>query len=150
MITIICSVIFSYYFTKPKITLENDLCKSTINLKLNNNTHSFEYNMFITFSLTDTGRGYEDMRGVVIKDGKKYTLSRSLDFNYIIRNNNNYEINIVNTTELGPDDIPAEVVSKYFSYTLPNSITILKVNEIGKNLILVSGLQGPTFICSVL
>jgi hypothetical protein len=90
------------------------------------------------------------MRGVVIKDGKKYTLARNLDFSYQIRNNSNYEVTINDVTKLGQDNIPAGLVSQYLAYTLPGSLTLLKINKIGKHLILASGLQGPLFICSVL
>lgn len=150
IIFIIFSVIFVYFFTQPKIALENNLCKSTINYKLNDNNHNFEYNIFLSFNFTDAGKGYEHMRGVVINDGEKYTLARNLDFSYQIRNNSNYEITINDVKKLGQDNIPADLISKYLAYTLPGSLTLLKINEIGKNLILVSGLQGPVFICSVL
>lgn len=147
---IILSVIFVSLFTQTKIPLENDLCKSTINYKLDDSNHNFEYNIFLNFNFTDTGKGYEHIRGVVVKDGKKYTLARNLDFSYQIRNNSNYEIIINDVKKLGQDDMPEGLVSQYLAYTLPNSLTLLKINEIGKHLILVSGLQGPVFICSIL
>lgn len=150
IIVIILSVISVYLLTKPKIPLDDDLCKSMIHFKLDDDNHNFEYNIFITFGLTEVGKGYEHMRGVVVKDGKKYNLARTLDFSYKIRNNSHYEISVIDVRETGLDNIPADLVSKYLAYTLPNSFSLLKINEIGKNLILVSGLQGPVFICSVL
>jgi len=147
---IISSVIFVYFFTQPKILLENNLCKSTISYKLNDSNHNFEYNIFTSFNFTNTGKGYIHMRGVVIKDGNKYTLARNLDFSYQVRNNSNYEITINDVNKLGQDNTPEDLISKYLAYTLPGGFTLLKINKIGKHLILASGLQGPVFICSVL
>lgn len=147
---IIFSVTCVYFFAHQKIPLENELCKSTINFRLADSNHNFEYNIFLNFNVTDTGKGYEHIRGVVIKDGNKYTLARNLDFSYQIRNNSHYEITINNIKKLGQDDVPEGLVSQYLAYTLPNSLTPLKINKIGKDLILVSGLQGPVFICSIL
>jgi len=146
---IIFSVMLVYFFTQPKMPLENNLCKSTINFKLDDDNHNFEYNISISFTFYDTGKGYQHMRGVVIKDGNKYTIARNLDFSYQIRNNSHYEITVNNVKKLGFDNIPEDLVSKYLYYTLPNGFTLLKINEISRHLILVSGLQGPVFICSV-
>lgn len=147
---IIFSVTLVYFFTKPKILLENNLCKSTVSYKLDDSSHNFEYNIFTNLNFTNTGKGYEHMRGVVIKDETKYTLARNLNFSYQVRNNNNYEITINDVSKLGQDNVPEDLISQYFTYTLPNSFTVIKINEIGNNLILVSGLQGPVFICSLL
>lgn len=147
---IIASVIFTYHFSQPKIPLENDLCKSTINFRLADSNHNFEYNIFLSLNFTDAGKGYEHIRGAVIKDEKKYTLARTLDFSYQIRKNSNYEITINDVKKLGQDDMPEDLVSQYLYYTLPDSLTFLKINEINKHLVLISGLQGPVFICSLL
>jgi len=149
ILTIIFSVISVYYFNQPKRPLENNVCKSTIHYRLNDSTNNFEYNIFISFNFTNSGIAYEHMRGLVIKDEKKHTIARNIKFTYQVRNNNNYEITVSDVNKLGPDNIPAHLISKYFSYTLLNSLTLLKINEISKHLVLVSGLQGPIFICSI-
>lgn len=148
IIIITLSAVFTCRLSQPGMPLDNKLCKSTIYYRLDDKNHNFEYNISVTFNFTDTGKGHEHIRGVVIKDEEKFTVARNLGFDFKVKNNN-YEITINSVSKLGLDNIPDALVSTYLSYTLPNSLTLLKIHEINDHSILISGLQGPLLICSV-
>lgn len=147
---ILASTLGFYFFTQPKPYIQNKICRATVNFKLNDNDHDFGYTLFIRLYLNDSGKGNGHIRGEVIKDGKKYLMAKTLGFSYQATNNNHdYDMTIENVKQTGQDNVPKDVSAQYLSYMLPKSFIFLKVDEINRYLMLVSGAQGPLFICSL-
>jgi hypothetical protein len=150
LLVIFASALGVYLFTLPKPYIQNNICRATVNFKLNDVDHDFAYTLFIRLYLTDSGKGNGHIRGEVINDGKKYTMAKTLSFSYQSTNkNHDYDMTIENVKQTGQDNVPKDLAEKYLSYTLPKSFIFLKVDEIDRNMMLVSGAQGPLFICSL-
>lgn len=147
---ILLSSLAAYFIIKQNPIMENSLCKATIKFKLNDSEHNFEYSLFLSLHFTDAEKGSEHIRGMVSKDGKKYTIARTVNFNYQTRkNSSNYEVTINDVQKAGQDNLPENLATQYLSYTLPQKFVFLKIEELNKHLALVSGLQGPVFICNL-
>lgn len=155
MLHIICisSIFFlalgTYIITVPKEHINNKLCKATVSFKLTNEDHDFHYRLAHRIRFSVDGKGYNHMRGVVYKDNEQYIIARTLSFDFQARDKNkNYEAKIGEIRKTGQDTLPDVLVSKYLSYTLPGSFIFFRVDDINNHLALVSGSQGPIFICS--
>lgn len=139
-----------YLLTKPEPYLQNKICRATVTYKLNDNDHDFGYTFFIRLYLNDSGKGNGHIRGEVIKEGKKYLMAKTLSFSYQTTNNNrDYDMTIDNVKQTGQDNVPKDVSAQYLPYLLPKSFIFLKIDEINRYLMLVSGAQGALFICSL-
>ncbi|MBC3382199.1 hypothetical protein H8I69_24115 [Serratia fonticola] len=147
---IFLSMLGVYLFMPYTPKFYNNECEATINFKIDDDTRNFEYALFIRMDFTDTGHGYEDMRGVVINNGKRYNVARTINFSF--KNNSNsdiYEVTVDNVKKAGQDNLPNYLVAKHLSYTLPKSFIFLRIAEMNQHMVLVSGTQGPVFICSL-
>jgi len=146
------SVLGTYLFISSSSAhkFHNNVCQATINFKLNDDSHNFEYILFLRVNFIDTGYGYEDMRGEVFNDGKRYTVARTIDFNYRNKSNSDiYEVTVANFSKAGHDNLTDDLVAKHLSYTLPKSFIFLKIDEIDQHMMLISGTQGPVLICNL-
>jgi hypothetical protein len=77
-------------------------------------------------------------------------MAKTLSFSYQTTNNNrDYDMTIDNVKQTGQDNVPKDVSAQYLPYLLPKSFIFLKIDEINRYLMLVSGAQGALFICSL-
>lgn len=147
--TILLLALGTYLLMIPKDHINNKLCKATISFELKKDNHEFKYKLFHRIRFSADGKGYNHMRGVVSKDNEQYILARTLSFNFQARDkNHNYEAKIGEVSKTGQDTLPDALAAQYLSYTLPGSFIFFRMEEINDHLALVSGSQGPIFICS--
>lgn len=149
ILTILLLALGTYLLMIPRNQINNKLCKATVGFELKKDDHDFTYRLFHRIRFTIDNKGYNHMRGVVSKDNKQYVVARTLSFNFQARDkNHNYEAKIGEVRKTGQDNLPDSLASQYLSYTLPESFIFFRMDDINDHLALVSGSQGPLFVCS--
>ncbi len=150
IVTILLLALGTYLLLLPKDHINNKLCKATVSFELKKDNHEFKYKLFHRIRFSTEGKGSNHTRGVVIKDNEQYIIARTLSFNFLNKdNNNNYKAKIEEVRKTGQDTLPDALASQYLSYLLPGSFIFFRTEEINDHLALVSGSQGPIFICSL-
>lgn len=149
ILTVFFLVLGTYLLRMPKEYIDNRLCKASVSFELKKDGHEFRYKLFHRIRFSVDGKGYNHMRGVVFKDNEQYILARTLSFDFQARDkNHNYQAKIGEVSKTGQDTLPDALATQYLAYTLPGSFMFFRMDDINNHLALVSGSQGPIFICS--
>ncbi len=111
------------------------------------NAFNFEGNIFFEFSHNKTGQF--NLSGDMSYQGKNYTFSRYVKFNYVNLRNNAYKIKILSQETMAHDNVPAELsplAVKIFFLTGEYSMYLHKHNN---SFITIGNALSPLMNCVI-
>ncbi|WP_072010811.1 MULTISPECIES: hypothetical protein [unclassified Serratia (in: enterobacteria)] len=146
IITIIALTLLTYKKTNSS---ENKLCTSTLKYSINDEGLNFSHVTHYRLFLAENGSGYVNLGGNVTYNNKNYIISRIINFTYKpINQEGDYSSKIDEVMKTGQDNIPDDLVNKFFIYTTLGVSNYFKVGRIDEHRMLISVSRGPFIVCS--
>lgn len=143
-ITII--LIACIFFFSPK---RNKTCFANVAGRINSGGEVINYNLIHKISIYEDEKGYNNLRGEVHKGDKTYNISRTLNFSYKKTPSAGiYQYKIISKHIFSTDNIPENVLSRYFTFLQEGTVRYIGVESIGNHNLLISDSAGPSFICN--
>lgn len=84
-------------------------CSANVHYQDSRAPQNVELDGNVTFSLSKNGTGYFNLTGDVNALAQKYTISRYVNFKYIKKEGNAYQVDVVSQHVMAHDDVPKEI-----------------------------------------